>query len=186
MMMDKPLCPYCGPWNGYPDGVEMLKGYNQHLIYYTCPSCDSITPGIHFDKESDVEAQRWEDALAYALRRFQPMQKPLTNEQMKERVDSSDPVYVITGDGDERWMFVVQGKEPPKEGGHNYPYGVDFSCVDIDGDMVDGDFYGMKEFFENKGPFGLHPMGWIAFERKPTDEERDAAKWEDRKTNEDH
>lgn len=82
-MHDKPLCPYCGPWNGHPDGVEMIPIKSPRFLpdktrilgtFYKCPCCGARSPWEHMQ---DV-------AFASALRRFQPMQKPLTLEEIVE------------------------------------------------------------------------------------------------------
>lgn len=144
-------------------------GELEDVYCYACKSCLSRSPICRSESEDEV--------YAAAMRRT--LQKPLTKEQMKERIEQGSPVYAIPGDGDERWMFVVPGIEPPEDGGYNYPGGVDFNCVDVNEDMLDGDFYAMKNMYENDRPFRLHPLGWIAFDHIPTDEERAAAEWEE-------
>ena len=87
-MADKPLCPYCGPWNGHPDGVDMVRRddgdpeLDIDWFLHECPSCGSTAP----------KGLTENDALASALRRFQPMQKPLTLEE----VHTAGAVFVET------------------------------------------------------------------------------------------
>lgn len=82
---EKIFCPYCGPWNGHPNGVEMREdgngitvekfGYPEQFWYY-CPACGA---------ESPCEESR-ETARAAALRRFVPgriaEQKPIAENEL--------------------------------------------------------------------------------------------------------
>ena len=73
-MNDKPLCPYCGPWNRNPNGVEMELQFLASLDYvYRCPKCKTYSP-----KRSTKKG-----AADAALRRFTPPQKPMTLDEVK-------------------------------------------------------------------------------------------------------
>ena len=76
-MTDKPLCPYCGDHNGHQDGVwmEVFYGYMGtmgNLRAFCCPECGSVSP----------PDSSYSKALAKAFGRFQPMQKPMTLEEV--------------------------------------------------------------------------------------------------------
>lgn len=64
------------------------------------------------------------------------------------------------------WVFVTPGVEPPKDKPFNYPGGVLFNATDADGDIWDGDFYGLET-----------PLGWRAWSGKPTEEQRRNTPW---------
>lgn len=95
----------------------------------------------------------------------------MTLEEMQEAAKNGDAVYVEeSSEGSYAkcfWGLVVDGIEPPKDGGYNYPGGVLFNVVDSCSDMWDGDFYGLKT-----------PLGWRCWTSRPTDEQREAVKWD--------
>ena len=62
----------------------------------------------------------------------------------------------------------MEGEEPPKEGGYNYPGGVDFN-VEVGLNVYDGDLY-MVDI----------GCGWRAWTAEPTDEQRMNTPWEGR------
>lgn len=69
MSEENVLCPYCGAWNGNPDGVEMTAckimygGDGLKNAYdYQCRKCGARTPTANSKK----------DARAAAMRRFTP------------------------------------------------------------------------------------------------------------------
>ncbi len=64
------------------------------------------------------------------------------------------------------WVLVTPGVEPPKDKPYNYPGGVLFNATDADGDIWDGDFYGLEM-----------PLGWRAWSGKPTEEQRRNTPW---------
>lgn len=76
------MCPYCGPWNEHPDGVEMeLKDISDVALYWMqCPVCWKSSP-VKSTPEAAREAAR---------RRFKPMQKPLTLEEVKQHIESGN------------------------------------------------------------------------------------------------
>ena len=68
-------CPYCGPWNGHPEGVEMehcdiILGRD---FWFKCPICKATAPMCHSEAA----------ARAAALRRFTPPQKPLEFDELR-------------------------------------------------------------------------------------------------------
>lgn len=101
-MYDNPLCPYCGPWNGHPDGVGMIPDTWQVVVSsletkwradFRCPFCHTRSPatGIMNSLKEAVD-----EANSIALRRFQPMQKPMTLQEVTERLkgESRFPAWV--------------------------------------------------------------------------------------------
>ena len=107
------------------------------------------------------------DALAL-LKELQP--RVLSYDEMKTMIGK--PVYVEepkrNADPHCRWGLVVEGEEPPEEGGYNYPGGVDFN-VEVGLDAYDGDLY-MVDI----------GCGWRAWTAEPTDDQRMNTPWEGR------
>lgn len=107
------------------------------------------------------------DALAL-LKEQQP--RVLSYDEMKTMIGK--PVYVEepkrNADPHCRWGLVVEGEEPPEEGGYNYPGGVDFN-VEVGLDTYDGDLY-MVDI----------GCGWRAWTAEPTDDQRMNTPWEGR------
>ena len=107
------------------------------------------------------------DALEL-LKEQQP--RVLTYDEMKTMIGK--PVYVEepkrNADPHCYWGLVVEGEEPPKEGGYNYPGGVDFN-VEVGLDVYDGDLY-MVDI----------GCGWRAWTAEPTDDQRMDTPWEGR------
>ena len=107
------------------------------------------------------------DALAL-LKELQP--RVLSYDEMKTMIGK--PVYVEepkrNADPHCRWGLVVEGEEPPEEGGYNYPGGVDFN-VEVGLDTYDGDLY-MVDI----------GCGWRAWTAEPTDDQRMNTPWEGR------
>ena len=98
----------------------------------------------------------------------------LSREEMIEAVENHNAVYVEEGNGQCLWGLAVEGIDPPEDKPYNYPGGVQFNVVDADGDMWDGDFYLMCDVYPERKP---HPMGWRAWNMKPTLEQMKAVKW---------
>lgn len=94
----------------------------------------------------------------------------LTYDEMKTMIGK--PVYVEepkrNADPHCCWGLVVEGEEPPEEGGYNYPGGVDFN-VEVGLNVYDGDLY-MVDI----------GCGWRAWTAEPTDEQRMNTPWEGR------
>lgn len=98
----------------------------------------------------------------------------LSHEEMIEAGKNHDAVYVEQGVGRCFWGLAVEGIDPPEDKLYNYPGGVLFNVVDADNDMWDGDFYLMCDVYPEKRP---HPMGWRAWNMKPTPEQMKEVKW---------
>ena len=153
-MPDKPLCPYCGPWNGHPDGVEMIAIKSPRFLpdntrilgtFYKCPCCGARSPWEHMQ---DV-------AFASALRRFQPMQRPLTLEEARALEENP------------KWVEIREESDNCQSG---------WSIASCEYDYK---FY--YERFRTMGYLAIDKYGktWRCCRTRPTDEERAAAKWED-------
>lgn len=99
----------------------------------------------------------------------------LSREEMIEAGKKHDAVYVEEGVGRCFWGLAVEGIAPPEDKPYNYPGGVLFNVIDADDDMWDGDFYMMCDVYPEIKP---HPMGWRAWNMKPTPEQMRAVKWE--------
>lgn len=96
--MEKVLCPWCGS--------EMVPTFIGKINWYRCRKCSASSP-IAYSRD---------EAFENALRRYKPLQKPLTLEEMKEQkavwietdvvfpavLDISDDAYnaFIRSDGD--------------------------------------------------------------------------------------
>lgn len=109
----------------------------------------------------------FDDAIAL-LKAQEP--RVLTPEEMQAAAKNRDAVYVEESpEGSYArcfWGLVVDGIEPPKDGGYNYPGGVLFNVVDASDNMWDGDLYGLKT-----------PLGWRCWDKRPTEEQREATPW---------
>lgn len=98
----------------------------------------------------------------------------MSREEMIEAGKNHDAIYVEDGAGRCFWGLAVEGIEPPKDKPYNYPGGVLFNAINADEDMWDGDFYLMCD-----AEVKPHPMGWRAWNKKPTDERRKTVKWDE-------
>ena len=148
-MSDKVLCPYCGPWNGHPEGVEMdltpikVSGaYAREYIGYIfiCPECDSYSP----------QKKIREETRAAAMRRFKPMQKPLTIDEMK----SIEPPYPLWTEGKTTGILLP-----------------DILCAATNDVAVHFRVFG--EWVE------MYGKTYRCWRTRPTDEERAAADWKE-------
>ena len=162
-MENKPLCPYCGPWNGHPDGVEMEEVYHvEHFslinIWWRCPECGSTSP-IASDIYPRCASQAHNEAYQDAIRRFQPMQKPLTLEEVLAIDDIGFPCFV----------------EFREENGQ----------TDIEPEILTNRYHHYGEQNIDCVTFRLSDINvtWRPWRTRPTDEERAAAKWEEETTN---
>lgn len=159
------ICPWCG-------GEMLPTGTLIEIRYYKCPNCRATSPkvigGMTIDgsmSETDAHAAAYAAAYAAAMKRYERDCTPLTLAELRQM--NGEPVYIV---------------EHP-DWGH-------WELSDDANDYLEREeaFYGMtctgsvREMCSNsrcKAPFHLHCMGWLAFIRKPTDEERAAAKWEE-------
>jgi len=116
------------------------------------------------DNGEECEENMHKDALAM-LKELQP--RVLSYDEIKTMLGK--PVYVEepkrNADPHCRWGLVIEGEEPPEEGGYNYPGGVDFN-VEVGLDVYDGDLY-MVDI----------GCGWRAWTAEPTDEQRMNTPW---------
>ncbi len=122
-------------------------------------------------KDIDDKRHRFQPVLNDALELLKAQQpRVLTYDEMKTMIGK--PVYVEepkrNADPHCCWGLVVEGVEPPKEGGYNYPGGVDFN-VEVGLNVYDGDLY-MVDI----------GCGWRAWTAEPTDEQRMNTPWEGR------
>lgn len=133
------------------------------IVAYRC-----YYTNIHESKLYVEQMQKEIDRLNELLKEQQP--RVLTYDEMKTMIGK--PVYVEepkrNADPHCCWGLVVEGEEPPKEGGYNYPGGVDFN-VEVGLDAYDGDLY-MVDI----------GCGWRAWTAEPTDEQRMNTPWEGR------
>ena len=106
-------------------------------------------------KSQSPRCQTYAEAISAATGRYVEPLKPLTLDELDGI--NGDPVFIQGGDGEEFW--IIADKE--------WMYGIDY----------DPDFINM-EYNDPAGHFGLHVLGWRALKRRPTDAEREAAKWE--------
>ena len=130
---------------------------------------DEMCPNCPYVNEANPICVRslFNDALEL-LKEQQP--RVLSYDEMKTMIGK--PVYVEepkrNADPQCYWGIVVEGEEPPKEGGYNYPGGVDFN-VEVGLNVYDGDLY-MVDI----------GCGWRAWTAEPTDEQRMNTPWEGR------
>ncbi|MGN0776038.1 MAG: hypothetical protein ACI4MM_05095 [Candidatus Ventricola sp.] len=157
--MSKPMCPWCGR--------EM------HLFCRTPKKDPPFWYNCHDEKcfASAPLADTQEEALAVAIRH--PVQKPLTLEQLSEYEDK--PVFVEYGFRKPNWA------QPKIEtarwlllrwfgkGAEEYRPYIDFvtTCIPDNDGCYTLDFR-RREYGKT----------WRAWDARPTDEERAAAKWE--------
>lgn len=120
-------------------------------------------------RNAEVETLR--SAIEEALnKRDEP--RVLTAEEMEQAGKNGDAVYVETPDDGCFWALAYPGEEPPKDKPFNYPGGVRFNAMEVNGDVYDGDFYGMTL------PDGrVHHLAWRCWTAPPTDELREATPW---------
>ena len=152
-----------------PDREKVIKGLEccttSEELCGMCPYNDPIPRHPNCD-------QLEKDALAL-LKEQEP--HVLSREEMIEAGKNHDAVYVEKGGGRCFWGLAVEGIAPPEDKPYNYPGGVLFNVIDADDDMWDGDFYLMCDVYPEKRP---HPMGWRAWNIKPTPEQMKAVKWD--------
>lgn len=146
---EKILCPYCGS--------EMVQGDCTFELYYVCPNCDSESPIVSpFSHTADTKDELWEYARAAALRRFQPLQQPLT---LEEVLTIAIPTPI--------WIEFWNGRLEPRI---------------ITGIQWCGDKCYLELEYDNdsiKIPNLRTPKveRWRPWRTRPTDEERQAAGW---------
>ena len=150
--------------SGMVDREKVNKGLE------TCTGDKDCTECPYEDDENNLcDALMMADALALLKEQEAHV---MSREEMIEAGKNHDAIYVEDGTGRCFWGLAVEGIEPPKDKPYNYPGGVLFNAINADEDMWDGDFYLMCDA-EAKP----RPMGWRAWNKKPTDEQRKAVKW---------
>lgn len=146
------------------DIEKVIKGLECCKNRYDCKQCPYAT---EYDPNLDCVDKTRADAIEL-LKEQQP--RVLSYDEMKTMIGK--PVYVEepkrNADPQCYWGIVVEGEEPPKEGGYNYPGGVDFN-VEVGLNVYDGDLY-MVDI----------GCGWRAWTAEPTDEQRMNTPWEGR------
>lgn len=154
-MSERILCPYCGPWNKHPDGVEMVDEGNEYadprslglplLYWYRCPCCNSQAPSGRNRKE----------ARKNALRRFTPTraQVPLTLDEIRA-MKTPWPV----------WLELLHP---------NHLRPVILSSYDAKRDLLTTS----DTVLRNTGAYNTT---WRLWSTKPTDCDRKAARWEEK------
>jgi hypothetical protein len=145
------------------DIEKVIKAIETHISTDDSVGCDDCT----YENDGWCMTRVLSDALAL-LKELQP--RVLSYDEMKTMIGK--PVYVEepkrNADPHCRWGLVVEGEEPPEEGGYNYPGGVDFN-VEVGLDTYDGDLYMID--------IGC---GWRAWTAEPTDDQRMNTPWEGR------
>lgn len=148
-----------------PDLEKVIKWLEHCGSADMCDKCPYLVKDI--ENEGDG-CQMFADALAL-LKAQEP--RVMTADEMIEAVKTNEAVYVEESpEGSSQhcfWGLVVEGCDPPQDGGYNYPGGVFFNVINAHEDMWDGDFYGLNS-----------PLGWRCWTSRPTDEQRKAVKWD--------
>lgn len=90
-----------------------------------------------------------DEAIAAWNRRPSPSTAPLTLEELRQM--DGEPVYIVAWPDWGHWELSADAED----------YLAD----------RDPDFYGMKHA-DPAGRYGLHVMGWLAYRRKPEDDEK--------------
>lgn len=151
-----------------PDIEKVIQGL-ERCLKHTCPA---IYSKEYEECEYTVGLYCGQDKLLHEALELLKEQQPrvLSYDEMKTMIGK--PVYVEepkrNADPHCYWGLVVEGEEPPKEGGYNYPGGVDFN-VEVGLNVYDGDLY-MVDI----------GCGWRAWTAEPTDEQRMNTPWEGR------
>lgn len=118
----KPIyCPFCGPWNGHPDGVRMVltESVPHHgrpvTFWYKCPTCNAYAP--------------WEDcktpdeAYKLAALRFSKPQEPMTVAELQEAANSACPtVWMQDLGGNVKRVTLISGDNGNYLGLKDYDY----------------------------------------------------------------
>ncbi len=150
---EAPKCPWCGKEMTDLTVATMLRQYGKEFISnYACGcGCNAPTACGHTKQEAE------EAAYAAAMRRAEP-NEPLTLDELRGM--DGEPVYIVEHPDWGHWEL--------SDDAEDY----------LDRDL---DFYGLKmpeNFPDPMGRYGLHMLGWLAYRRKPTQEER-AAPWKE-------
>lgn len=178
MNEEKVYCPYCGPWNGHPNGVEMVlcKLIFDTDYWYQCPVCRSSSPMCPTKEEANAAALRrcpsieqikWErdtaikqllDDYGVGFGEKKPMQNPLELQELLPgnvvwMDEQGKVVSCVHLDYWDRSMMYANGKAS-----------IPFEVFGKDGVY--------------KYPMSKYGKVWRCWLTKPTDEERAAAPWD--------
>jgi hypothetical protein len=137
-----------------------------------CSNKYAITPEEIYHKEN---AERL-DAIAAIIRDYAERQnpKPLTLDELRQM--DGKPVWAISGDNDMYGWFIVSSSkhEIELETGPETIWTLELDNAESEF-TPDQDFYGMM--FEDDAKygakFGLHLMGWLAYDYPPPEKEAD-------------
>lgn len=148
-MTETPKCPYCG--------TEMLDD----SYTWICPKCRSNSPVVIWDEEK-VKGMTEEEKMAYAreaaLHRAEPEMRPLTLEEISEKVYNTDWDFVwFEAKGD---IFLLQlcPRYVKEE--------VLYFCWPLSDDEIEANVEEMGK-------------SWRCWPRKPTPKQMAAEKWEE-------
>lgn len=190
MNEEKVYCPYCGPWNGHPNGVEMVEEGNWNdwpeqidspyqFWYYSCPACGSESPCATSLEEARTAAQhrfpsveqiKWErDTAIQQLRDdygvgFGERKRPLLLEELIT-LEMPWPVWVE--------FNTIKLRNLPDKSGLR-PSVLKCLC------NIGGKISRSYASFEDDAGRRLDIYGklWRCWRTKPTNEERAAASWD--------
>lgn len=150
-MSETPKCPYCGA------EMKLHQCKSSIRIWYEC-ECGSESPHISPNWAKDTEESWQEAALSAALHRAEPEMRPLTLEEISEKVYNTDWDFVwLETKGD---IFQLQ------------------LCPRYVNEEVLGFCWPLSddEIEENVEEMG---KSWRCWPRKPTTEQMAAEKWEE-------
>ena len=147
-MEDKVLCPYCGSemkrWTEYE-----LPNQTYFTVRYICGECGATSPQqVHTDRERANELAKEE-----ALKRFKPLQKPMT---LEEASGTNEFVWIETITN--KFVCPCDLCYAPEGGRRLTAY------------MI-GDIFQL--YYESQ-----YNKTWRCWATKPTEEERQAAEWD--------
>lgn len=147
-MSEKIICPWCGA-EMVRDG-EALARSNEVAVWMRCISCGASSPLIKGHQTTNLE-NLYNMAHAAALRRYTPPLKPMT---LEELITTNGEVYMDGKYNTKIWACRCFDNFSSKT--------VTVYYITMDAEVLNFESYGRV---------------WRCWERKPTDEERSAAKW---------
>lgn len=159
---ERVLCPYCGARMRLvvaPKNINMEEEDDDipDVAWYVCDLCAAQSPIVIRPTEEEVK----EAARAAALKRYMPLQKPLTIDYLRGM-----PLYA--------WVWIEL---------------LDPDAFKTWGKMAKSAYYGKLRDDPNKHEFwcgfpalacafdyNCYGKSWIAFQHEPTEDEKEAAK----------
>ena len=157
---EKIYCPYCGPWNGEPEGVPMearpvivpvAPGIKENRRFWCCecPVCRTRSPLCSTEKQ----------AISAAMRRFKPPKRPLEFGELRP----GDVVWVEEPGKDPYCVHLVYWRrsDDPETRKPSIP---------IEKHGLEGSTYFKPDQYGKK---------WRCWRKRPTYDERAAAAWEE-------